>query len=92
MIPITIMNATGPVMDVTNRMTFLNEAPEIRTRLMTVYIIFMFVGGGLASWAGTAAYDFGGWAGNGVLATAMSGGVMLLAFLARPARAPSAAG
>ncbi len=84
MIPITAMNVTGPVMDVTNRMTFLNEAPGIRTRLMTVYIIFMFTGAGLASWAGTAVYDWAGWTGNAVLATAMSAAIALLAWRARP--------
>ena len=49
-------------------MTFLNQPPEVRTRLMTVYIVFMFVGGGLASWAGTAAYHYGGWTGTSLLA------------------------
>ncbi len=71
-IPILIANVFGPVMDVTGRMTFLNETPQIRTRLMTVYIVFMFVGGGLASWAGTAVYDVWGWSGNALLAVAMS--------------------
>lgn len=79
MIPLTIMNVTGPAMDVANRMTFLGEAPEIRTRLMTVYIIFMFTGGGLASWAGTAAYDWAGWTGNATLAMLLSCCVFALA-------------
>ncbi|MCR9270978.1 MAG: MFS transporter [Hyphomonadaceae bacterium] len=78
MIPILITNIGGPVIDVTGRMTFLNQPPEVRTRLMTIYIVFMFVGGGLASWAGTTAYDVWGWAGNGVLALAMSLTVFLL--------------
>lgn len=67
-IPIFITNTVGPTIDVTNRMTFLNQPPEVRTRLMTVYIVFMFVGGGLASWAGTAAYHYGGWTGTSLLA------------------------
>lgn len=71
-IPILIANIFGPVMDVTGRMTILKEAPAIRTRLMTVYIVFMFVGGGLASWAGTAVYDYWGWTGNAVLAVSLS--------------------
>ncbi|MHA7899195.1 MAG: MFS transporter [Henriciella sp.] len=78
MIPILITNIGGPVIDVTGRMTFLNQPPEVRTRLMTIYIVFMFVGGGLASWAGTTAYDVWGWTGNGVLALAMSLTVFLL--------------
>lgn len=72
MIPIIITNVFGPVLDVSGRMTFLNEAPEIRTRLMTIYIVFMFLGGGLASWGGTSAYDLWGWTGNAGLALIMS--------------------
>lgn len=72
MIPIVITNIFGPVLDVTGRMTFLNEAPAIRTRLMTIYIVFMFLGGGFGSWAGTSAYDAWGWTGNAGLALAMS--------------------
>lgn len=72
MIPIVITNIFGPVLDVTGRMTFLNEAPQIRTRLMTIYIVFMFLGAGIASWAGTSAYDAWGWTGNAGLAVCMS--------------------
>lgn len=72
MIPIVITNIFGPILDVTGRMTFLNEAPEIRTRLMTIYIVFMFLGGGFGSWAGTSAYDVWGWTGNAGLALGMS--------------------
>ena len=72
MIPIVITNIFGPILDVTGRMTFLNEAPEIRTRLMTIYIVFMFLGGGIASWLGTSAYDVWGWTGNAGLALGMS--------------------
>ena len=79
MIPILIANIVGPVIDVAGRMTFLSEAPSVRTRLMTVYIIFMFVGGGIASWAGTAAYDWAGWRGNVAIAFTMCAIVTLLA-------------
>lgn len=72
MIPIVITNIFGPVLDVTTRMTFLNQPPDVRTRLMTVYIVFMFVGGGIASWAGTTAYDIWGWNGNATLGLIMS--------------------
>lgn len=71
-IPILIANIFGPVMDVTGRMTILKESPEIRTRLMTVYIVFMFLGGGVASWAGTTVYDLWGWTGNATLAVSLS--------------------
>jgi len=81
MIPIVIMNVGGPLIDVCNRMTFLNKALEIRTRLMTVYIVMMFIGGGAASWAGTTAYDLAGWQGNAVLAFGMSACLWVLCFL-----------
>jgi predicted MFS family arabinose efflux permease len=82
MIPILITNIFGPILDVTGRMTFLNEAPKIRTRLMTVYIVFMFLGGGFGSWAGTGAYDAWGWTGNASLALGMSVLSVLLSVLA----------
>ena len=83
MIPILITNIFGPVIDVTGRMTFLNEPPDVRTRLMTIYIVMMFVGGGLASWAGTSAYDLWGWTGNAVLAASMSAIVLILCIIAQ---------
>lgn len=82
MIPILITNIGGPIIDVTGRMTFLNEAPSVRTRLMTIYIVFMFVGAGLASWAGTSAYGAWGWTGNSVLALTMSATLLVLATIA----------
>ena len=82
MIPIFMTNVFGPVIDVTGRMTFLNQPPEVRTRLMTIYIVFMFVGGGIASWAGTSAYDIWGWTGNALLAVIASATVLLLCFFA----------
>ena len=72
LIPILIMNAVGPGIDVAGRMTSLSLAPEIRTRLMTGYIVLMFVGAGFASWGGTLAYDLAGWTGTALLAIGMS--------------------
>lgn len=83
MIPILITNVFGPVLDVTSRMTFLNQPPDVRTRLMTVYIVFMFVGGGIASWAGTTAYDLWGWTGNATLGIVMSAIALGLSILAQ---------
>lgn len=71
-VPIMLMTLVGPAVDITNRMTFLSLDPQIRTRLMTVYIVMMFIGGGISSSAGTAVYDAFGWAGNAVLAMCMS--------------------
>lgn len=60
-LPIMFSNFGGASMDVANRTILFGRAPEIRTRLMTIYIVIMFVGGGLSSWLGTAAYTWGGW-------------------------------
>ncbi len=81
LIPIIIMNTVGPGIDVAGRMTTLSLAPEIRTRLLTGYIMLMFIGGGLASWAGTAAYEYAGWAGNAALALTLSTGLVGLSWL-----------
>ena len=62
-IPILMISAVGPGVDVANRMLFLSADPELRTRLTTIYIILMFVGGGVGSYVGTAVYDQFGWAG-----------------------------
>lgn len=80
MIPIIIMNTVGPGIDVAGRMTSLALAPEIRTRLMTGYIVLMFIGAGFASWAGTASYEWAGWTGNAALAIAMSAGLVALSW------------
>ncbi|MEO0643000.1 MAG: MFS transporter [Pseudomonadota bacterium] len=63
MIPIFITSAVGPGIDVASRMTFLSAQPDLRTRLTTIYIVIMFLGGGLGSYAGTALYDRFGWDG-----------------------------
>lgn len=81
-VPIMLMTLVGPAVDICNRMTFLNLDPLIRTRLMTVYIVMMFIGGGISSSAGTAVYDWAGWSGNAVLAIAMSGTLVALCVVA----------
>ncbi|MEO1406923.1 MAG: MFS transporter [Pseudomonadota bacterium] len=90
MIPIVITNIAGPAMDVTSRITFLSQAPDIRTRLMTVYIVLMFAGGGIGSWAGTAVYDWAGWTGNALLALGFSLIVLTLSAVALKRYQPSA--
>ena len=64
MIPLLVGNIAGPAIDVTSRMTFLSLAPEIRTRLTTIYIVMMFVGGSIGSLAGTAVFGAFGWTGT----------------------------
>ena len=80
-VPLLMMNIVGPVIDVSGRMLFLSERPEIRTRLTTLYIVLMFLGGGLASWSGTTAYEWGGWNTNASLAVAISLGTVTLSLL-----------
>ncbi|MEM1195095.1 MAG: MFS transporter [Pseudomonadota bacterium] len=63
MIPILITSAVGPGIDVSSRMTFLSSEPGLRTRLTTIYIVLMFLGGGIGSYLGTALYDRFGWDG-----------------------------
>ncbi len=83
LIPLTLMNISGPVIDISGRMTVLDQPPHIRTRLMTLYIVFMFLGGGLGSWSGTIAYDLFGWSGTTGLAAILSILVVCLAYLAQ---------
>lgn len=82
MIPILMNTVVGPVIDVTGRMTILRLAPEIRTRLMTVYVVIMFTGGAIASQAATWAYGEAGWAGNVAIAFCFALGAAVLSALA----------
>lgn len=81
-VPLMLMNLVGPSIDVTCRILFLSKAPELRTRLTTVYIILMFLGGGMGSWMGTTAYQWGGWDANASLIIVLSGLIVLLSFAA----------
>ena len=81
LIPLIITNIVGPSIDVAGRMTFLSLAPDIRTRLMTGYIILMFIGAGIASWAAPVAYDAAGWSGIAMVCGAMSLTIVLLSWL-----------
>lgn len=82
LIPLILTNIVGPSVDVAGRMTFLSLAPEIRTRLMTGYIIIMFLGAGVASWAAPVAYDLAGWGGIAALCAALSIGIVGLSWIA----------
>ena len=48
---------------------------------MTVYVVLMFIGGGIASWISTFAYDLGGWHTNVAAAALLSGSALLLSAL-----------
>jgi predicted MFS family arabinose efflux permease len=82
LVPLFIVNLVGPTVDVTGRMTLFALAPEIRTRLTTSYIVAMFIGGALGSAAGTAVFDWGGWAATCALLAAMSSAVLVLSLYA----------
>ncbi|QZD89614.1 MFS transporter [Qipengyuania aurantiaca] len=81
-IPLVIVNLVGPGIDVTGRMTFLSLEPDLRTRLTTVYIVLMFIGGGIGSIGGTAVYGRFGWAGVCIALTASSALLTVLCWVA----------
>jgi predicted MFS family arabinose efflux permease len=81
-IPLTVINMVGPTIDVSGRMIFLSMAPEIRTRMTTGYIVFMFLGGALGSILGTYVYDRAGWAGTCAMLAAISLSVLGLSCFA----------
>lgn len=80
-VPLFIINAVGPTIDVTGRMTFLTEEPEVRTRLTTTYIMLMFVGGAIGSILGTSVYDAAGWAGTTSLLAGFSLSILILSIV-----------
>ena len=82
-IPLLVVNLVGPGIDVTGRMTFLALDPSLRTRLTTIYIVLMFIGGGIGSFAGTAAYGTLGWGGTCALLIVMSAALTGLSVIAR---------
>ena len=57
----------GASVDICSRTILFSRAPEIRTRLMTIYIVIMFIGGGLSSWLGAATYEYAGWTGISIM-------------------------
>jgi len=79
---ILLMTMVGPLVDITGRMTFLSLPPSVRTRLMTAYIVLMFIGGGLASWGATYAYEHAGWHGTTLLTLCLSVMLVTLAVIA----------
>jgi predicted MFS family arabinose efflux permease len=83
LIPLVLANLVGPGIDVTGRMTFLTLRPDLRTRLTTIYVVLMFIGGGLGSYAGTAAYDALGWTGTCILLAIFSNVLTALALYAK---------
>ena len=81
LIPLVMMNLIGPMIDITGRMTFLRQPAGVRTRLMTAYIVLMFVGGGLASWGATWVYEHAGWHGTAMLTLCLSAMLVTLSFI-----------
>ena len=83
LIPLFIANLVGPVIDVTGRMTFLALDPSVRTRLTTVYVVLMFIGGGLGSLRRDASLRWLGLVGTCLLLAGCSITLTGLAWLAR---------
>ncbi|MBX7496149.1 MFS transporter [Qipengyuania sp. 6B39] len=83
LVPLILANLVGPGIDVTGRMTYLTLQPDLRTRLTTIYVVLMFIGGGIGSLAGTAIYDAYGWAGTCLLLVGLSVGLTGLALHAK---------
>ena len=81
-LPVLLMTMVGPLVDITGRMTFLSLPPGVRTRLMTAYIVLMFIGGGFASWGATAAYEHAGWHGTTLLTLCLSAMLVTLSLVA----------
>ncbi|NQX93975.1 MAG: MFS transporter [Erythrobacter sp.] len=81
MVPIIVTTTVGPAIDVSSRMTFLSAEPELRTRLTTIYIVIMFIGGGIGSLTGTAIYDAYGWSGTAIALIVSCASITALAAL-----------
>lgn len=82
-IPLIATNMVGPAIDVTSRMTFLSLEPALRTRLTTIYIVMMFIGGAVGSMAGTAVFEAFGWTGTALYCLASCAGIAALAIAAQ---------
>jgi len=81
MIPLVLVNIVGPAIDVTSRMTFLSLDAELRTRLTTIYIVMMFIGGSIGSVIGTVVFDAFGWSGTAIYVFASCFIMTAIAFL-----------
>ncbi|MGB5483690.1 MFS transporter [Parasphingorhabdus sp.] len=75
-----ILNSIGGAsVDICSRTIMFSRAPEIRTRLMTIYVVIMFIGGGISSWLGAATYEYAGWSGISIMAISYALAIMGLA-------------
>ncbi|WP_255551986.1 MFS transporter [Erythrobacter crassostreae] len=81
-IPILITSTVGPAIDVGSRMTFLSQEPALRTRLTTIYVVIMFIGGGAGSILGTAVFDAFAWQGTAIAVLASCALLTMLCGLA----------
>ena len=67
---VLLMDASVQGAHVTNQSVIYDLLPEARSRLTTVYITTMFVGGAIGSAAGAQAYEHWGWTGATLTAAA----------------------
>jgi len=75
LIPTLLLNNLGGASaDVCNRTLLFSLSTEHRTRIMTIYLVIMFIGGGMSSWVATAVWDDFGWPGIAALTILLTGG------------------
>jgi predicted MFS family arabinose efflux permease len=84
-VALLLFNGPGAAIDIANRTILFRLRPEIRTRLITNYVVIMFIGGGLASWLATIAFSAFGWIGISLLVITMCLLIIALAWTAREA-------
>lgn len=87
-IAVILNSIGGAAIDICNRTIMFNRAPDIRTRLMTIYIVIMFIGGGISSWLGTVIYERGGWQAISVAAILIASMITALTIWGRRYRRP----
>lgn len=76
--PIALSSILGPVVDIAGRTTGLRQPAEVRTRLMSLYITLMFVGGGVGSFGAALLYEILGWTGVVLFAGVLSAMVCVI--------------
>jgi predicted MFS family arabinose efflux permease len=85
------MDACMQSLNVTNQSVIYELLPEARSRLTTVYITSLFMGGALGSALGSQAYERWGWGGASLTAAAFAfAGLLCWAATARHEHAPGA--
>ena len=77
-VPMFLLCATFGPTDAINRVYILSEPPAIRSRLMTCYVMSMFLCAALSSWVVSGLFGAFGWAGVLGMGAGLSATVLLL--------------